>query len=401
MRVAVLHSRYLSGPASGENRIVDAEIDLLRSAGHAVETVMPTAREMTPRQQARAGFAATWSPRATAVVRDLIARFHPDVIHCHNLFPLLSPAVIGTAAARGTPVVMTLHNYRLMCVSGNFLRDGHPCEDCFGHLPWRGVVHGCYQGSVLASGAIAAAVSAHRALRTFDRVALFLADGEFVKRRHLDAGMFAGRIRAKPQFCPATARRVGAGKYFLYVGRLHSEKGVRVLLDAWRDVAAELVIVGDGPEAASLRASAPPRVTFTGQLPGDAIPALMREARALLVPSVWYEGSPRTIVEAYAAGIPVVASRIGALPDVVSDGRSGLLVTPGAVAAWATAVRSLLDDDLAARLGDGAYARWRHEFRPEDGLAHLQRAYRDAIALARADAGGGLAAVTRLAGDSG
>jgi glycosyltransferase involved in cell wall biosynthesis len=313
----------------------------------------------------------------------MLSSFCPDVVHCHNLFPLLSPAAIRAAWASHTPVVMTLHNYRLMCVSGNFLRDGRSCEDCLGHLPWRGVMHACYQGSKLGSGALATAVSVHRALHTFDRVTLFLADGEFVKQRHEKAGMFAGRIRAKPQFCSATTRRDGPGRYFVYVGRLHPEKGVGVLLEAWRDIDADLVIVGDGPQAASLRASAPARVTFTGELAGDEVPAVLREARALLVPSIWYEGSPRTIVEAYAAGVPVIASRIGALSDVVSDGRTGLLVTAGSPSDWAAAVERLFDDGFSQRLGENAYARWVREFHPERGLAHLEGAYRDAVALAR------------------
>jgi len=280
---------------------------------------------------------------------------------------------------------MTLHNYRLMCLPGNFLRDDRACEDCLGRIPWRGVLYRCYQNSTPASAAIAASLSVHRSLRSFERVDIFLSDGGFVRRKHIEAGFPPERIRAKPQFTWATDRREGPGEYFLYVGRLHSEKGVGALLKAWRQAPGRLVVVGDGPEARRLRAAAPAAVEFTGQVPGPEVARLLWRARALLVPSIWYEGSPRTVVEAYAAGVPVVASRIGSIPDLVKDGVSGVLVPPGVPEAWARAAERLSDDGESERLGEGAWQEWNEHYRPEKGLEHLERAYEDALAWVRSE----------------
>jgi glycosyltransferase involved in cell wall biosynthesis len=210
-------------------------------------------------------------------------------------------------------------------------------------------------------------------------VSLFLAVSPFVRDKHIEAGLRADRIRVKSNFTWSVPRREGTGRNFLYLGRLSPEKGVRTLVRAWDDVGAELVVVGDGPDADQLRTEAPPSVRFVGPLPGEDVVDLIREARAVLVPSVWYEAQPRVILEAYAAGVPVVASRIGGLPDLIIEEESGLLVTPGDGTAWAQAANRLLDDEAAIRLGEGAHRMWQERFSPECGLAALEEAYREAV----------------------
>jgi glycosyltransferase involved in cell wall biosynthesis len=256
-----------------------------------------------------------------------------------------------------------------------FLRDGRACEDCLGKFPWRGVVHRCYRGSAAGSAALAASLGVHRRMRTFDHVAMFLAVSEFVCRKHLEAGFDPARIRVKPNFGSAQPRRQGPGEDFLFLGRLSEEKGLDRLVSIWRDVPARLVVVGDGPERARLEAAAPDTVEFRGSVPSDQVPAFLARARALVLPSICYEGAPRTVVEAYAAGVPVVANRYGALPGVVTDGVTGLLVEPGDAAAWRSALASVMDDGTSERLGDGAFAAWRTGYSPERGIADLEAAY--------------------------
>jgi len=377
MRILVLHSRYLSGAASGENRVVDDEVRLLREAGDDARLWAPMmSREWRP---SRAGFNAVWSQRASEQVRALIAERPPDVVHCHNLFPMLSPAVLRVAEAKGVPVVMTLHNYRLLCLPATLLRDGRICEACLGRLPWRGVSYGCYRGSHLASAALATSLSVHRALRTFDRVKIFLAVSDFVRSKHLEAGLPAARLRVKPNFAWPAARRNGSGDYFLFLGRLSPEKGMDTLLRAWRDARASLVVVGDGPEGPRLRPRAPRGVEFRGSVDPQDVSPLLARARALLVPSRSYDGAPRAILEAFAAGVPVIASDIGGLPELVEDGLSGLLVTPDDPTAWSGAVERLMDDAESERLGEGAWRSWRDRYSPERGLAELEAAYRAAL----------------------
>ncbi len=374
MRIAVLHSRYLSGPASGENRVLGDDVKLLTDAGHEVRTWTPSPGT-GPKAQAKAALQAVWSAEAVAQVRELVGRWGAEIVHCHNLFPLVSPAVIREAGARGAGVVMTLHNYRLMCLSGSFYRDNHNCEECLGHLPWRGVVHRCYRESALAGGVLAASLTVHRSVSTFDRVDRFLAVSDFVRKKHIEAGIAAERIEVTPQFAWPTARREGPGDYFLYLGRLTREKGANALIDSWTPDLGRLVVVGDGSEMAHLRAVAPPNVEFRGLVPWEAVPTLLRGARALLVPSLWNDAAPRSVTEAYAAGVPVLASRRGGLSEIVKDEETGLLVAPGASSEWAAAVRRLSDDKEAIRLGEGAWRLWSEMHRPEHSLSRLEGAY--------------------------
>jgi glycosyltransferase involved in cell wall biosynthesis len=378
VRVAVFHSRYLSGPASGENRVLGDDIKLLTDAGHEVRSWTPSPGT-TPREQAKAAVQAVWSVEAVARVRELVGTWGAEIVHCHNLFPLLSPAVIREASAQGAGVVMTLHNYRLMCLAGSFHRDGHTCEECLGRTPWRGVAHRCYRGSAAASGVLATSLITHRSMKTFDRVDRFMAVSGYVKQKHVEAGISTELIGVAPQFAWPTARREGPGEYFLYLGRLTQEKGANSLVEAWRQDLGRLVVVGDGPEMAHLRAVAPSAVELHGVVSGDEVPALLRGARALLVPSLAHDPAPRSVTEAYAAGVPVVASRRGGLPEIVRDGESGLLVAAGVADEWAAAVGRLSDDTEAIRLGAGAWRLWSQMHSPEHSLERLEKAYATAL----------------------
>jgi glycosyltransferase involved in cell wall biosynthesis len=378
--VLILHSRYLSGSTSGENRVVEDESRLLLEAGHDVEVWSPAPVDSSRLRHARAGLTAIYSPAAANEVRSRIRSHRPDIIHCHNLFPALSPSVIAAAAGEGVPAVLTLHNYRLICLPATLFRDGEVCEACLGRLPWRGVAFRCYRSSAGASAALGASLTLHRAMGTFGSVSLFLAISRFMRDKHVEAGLDPERIRIKPHFTWEVPRRSGPGKYFLYLGRLAPEKGVETLLEAWRDAPGRLVVVGDGPEASRLRSLAPDAVEFPGPVSAAEVPELLSHARALLVPSRWYEGAGKVVIEAYAAGVPVLASRIGALPELVHDGVSGLLLAPGEPAAWAEASSTLMSNEVSQAMGDAAWRHWHDEYRPARGLEHLEVAYAEAIA---------------------
>jgi glycosyltransferase involved in cell wall biosynthesis len=370
MRILVLHSRYASGHLSGENRVVADEACLLAQAGHEVRVWAPSGEGLRGARAVRAGVRAVWSWAAAKDVRD----FRPDVVHCHNLFPLLSPAVLRQASGEA-PVVVTLHNYRLLCLPATFVRDGRSCEDCLGRIPWRGAVYGCYRGSRAASAPLALSLTLHRAIGSFDRVSLYLAVSEFVREKHVQAGFPRARIRVKPNFVWPSEQRCGPGGAFLYVGRLAPEKGIRQLVEAWRAVPAPLVVVGDGPDAKRLRSSLPPNVELRPPVPPEEIPRLLASARALVFPTLAYEGAPRAILEAFAAGVPVLARSVGAVPELVENGVSGLLLPSLAAAEVAAAAERLLDDTEAESMGEAAWATWRDRYSPERGLANLEEAY--------------------------
>jgi glycosyltransferase involved in cell wall biosynthesis len=374
MRILVLHSRYLSGAVSGENRVVQDEVELLRKAGHQVCLWAPSPADVGGVRLLGLGASAVWSGRAVAALRDLVRRHRPEVVHCHNLFPMLSPAVVRAAAEKAA-VVVTLHNYRLLCLPANLLREGTVCEACLGRLPWRGVRYRCYRGSALASGALAASLALHRRLGTFDQVKLYLAVSRFVRDKHLEAGFPPERVWIKPNFVWNASPRPGPGEYFLFLGRFSPEKDLDTLLEVWRSARGRLLLAGDGPDAARLRRTGPARVEFLPAQPPEEAAKLLARARALLLPSLSYEGAPRSLLEAYAAGVPVLANDIGALPELVEEGVSGLTLQPRDRDRWAAAIQRLEDDDECVRLGEGALRLWHERYSPERGLQELEVAY--------------------------
>jgi glycosyltransferase involved in cell wall biosynthesis len=379
-RVLILHSRYLSGPASGENRVVDDESRLLAEAGHQVEVWDPALTSTGSVRMIKAGIDSVWSRSAVDRINDMIRSHRPDVVHLHNLFPMLSPAAIRAANANGCRVVVTLHNYRLICMQGTLLRDGRICEDCVGRSPLPGVIHSCYRDSAAGSVAIGTSIGLHRKLRTFDSVTRFLSISDFVKAKHVQAGFPAESIYVKPHFAWPAPRRQGPGDYFLYVGRLSEEKGPQTLIRAWSRFPGRLVVVGDGPEGAMLRQDAPQGVSFTGALAAEDVPAVVAGARAVMIPSLCYEGAGKVVLEAYASGVPVIASRIGGLPEVIEEGETGYLVEPEDVEGWVSAASRLLDDSLCERMGELALSAWQRDFSPTQGLRNLELAYQDALA---------------------
>ena len=331
----------------------------------------------------RAATDAVWSRRAAGRVRTLVAERRIDVVHAHNLFPSLSPAVLRAARGAGAAVVVTLHNYRYLCLPGSLIRDGKACDVCVGRVPWRGVVHRCYRGSAAGSATIATSLTLHRSMSSFDAVGRFAAVSGFLRDTYDRVSFAPGRIVVKPNFAPPAAVRDGPGEGFVFLGRLAPEKGVDTLLEAWRDDGAglePLTVVGSGPAEAELRAARPSGVRFLGDVASDRVPDLIRSARAVLIPSRWEEAAvPRVALEAYACGVPVVSSDRGALPEGVIHGQTGLIVPAGDPTAWRAAAVAMTDDGTGERLGGGAFALWRERYGPEAGLAALEALYAEVV----------------------
>jgi glycosyltransferase involved in cell wall biosynthesis len=221
----------------------------------------------------------------------------------------------------------------------------------------------------------------HRAAASFSRVSLFVSVSEFVRDTLKRAGVVDERTRVKPNFAWPVHRRVGPGEYFLTLGRLSPEKGLDVVVGNLPP-ATRLLVVGDGPEGARLRSLATPGVEFRAAVPGSQVPALLRKARGLLVPSRCYEGQPRVVLEAFAAGVPVVASDLGGLPELVQDGENGFLVEPRDDRGWLHAIERLMQDAVSSELGFGAHQSWERLFTPAQALRNCESIYNEALARA-------------------
>lgn len=387
-RVLLVHNGYQQ--RGGEDSVVESEIALLRARGHEVELYQRHNDEVNGMSRPRLLADTMWSRQTMQDIAARVASFRPDVIHVHNTLPLVSPSVFWAAGQAGVPVVQTLHNYRMACLDATFLRDGQICEDCLGKVPWRGVAHGCYRGSVVQSGAMASMLVLHRGLGTFRRkVTRYIALSEFGRDKLAQAGLPLERISVKPNYLEwrdagdEAQPRTGG----LFVGRLSPEKGVDVLLQALATLpSAQVQVVGGGPLEQQVRTQLGP--LSLGFQPLPAVMALMQSAGFMVLPSLWYEGFPRTIVEAYACGTPVVASRLGAMAEVIEDGVTGLLFSPGNVQELADKIAWAQANPAAMRtMGQAARRRYETHYSPEVNYRQLLAIYEQAFTENHADRG--------------
>lgn len=347
LRILLIHERYrLPG---GEDVAFEAERELLLEHGHEVETLEAHNDSIPARPSAgtklRLAGRTVWSREAERLVGEAVRRFRADVVHAHNTFPLLSPSVFRAARREGAATVQTLHNYRLVCPSADLFRDGRSCEDCVGRsFAWPSVVHGCYRSSRAETAVVAAMLAFHRGRGTWHReVDAFVALTRFARERLARGGLPGERIHIKPNFVhpdPGVSEASRSG--FVYAARLEERKGSAVLADALerapRSVEARLAGTGPLEEALGRLAERRAGLTLLGQLERSGVLREMRGATAVVVPSLLYEGFPLTVVEAFATGTPVIASRLGGLAEVVEDGRTGILVNPGDAGALAEAL---------------------------------------------------------------
>jgi len=337
VRVLVVHNAYLY--RGGEDAVVDSEVAMLRKHGDEVLEVRFDNETITERSRLAVALDTVWSGSSHHRVAEMVTRFHPDVVHFHNTFPLVSPAGYWAVNSAHVPVVQTLHNFRLICPGALLLRDGVLCEACVGKVPWRGAVHKCYRDSTAASAVVATMLSVHRTLGTFrHKVDRYIALNRFCRGKFVDGGLPAERIDVKPNFVDiGPPPSLGARSGGLYVGRLSKEKGIDVMLGALKLLPMLTVdVVGTGPEAVTLEQH--PRARLIGWQAREAVHARMRRAAYLIVPSIWYETFGIVVIEAFACGLPVIASRLGALSELVRDQETGILFEPGSATGLATAI---------------------------------------------------------------
>ena len=389
LRVLFAHNFYQQ--SGGEGSVVNAEIELLQRHGHEVELFSRHNDEIDQIGKIAVAVQAIWSTRTVTDLTNRIAAFKPDVVHAHNTFPLISPSLYAVAARAGVPVVQTLHNFRLLCPQAMFLREGRVCEDCLGRVPWRSVVHRCYRGSAPQTAVLASLIGVHRVIGTYrNGVSRYIALTEFSRAKFIAGGMPDEQISVKPNFVDAPRPVDGKRDGGLFVGRLAGEKGIVVLVDALdRRPGSGIDVVGVGPEAARFRGHNGARLH--GWLEQTVILERMRAAAFLVVPSICYENFPVAIVEAFACGLPVIASRLGAMAEIVRDGVTGLLFEAGNAddlaqkMAWAEANPAAL-----RAMGSNARREYEAKYTPETNYRQLMIIYSDAIAAMRSKTGGGV-----------
>ena len=361
MRILIAHNRYQQPGA--EDQVFAAEADLLAEHGHEVFRYELHNNSINSTGKLKVARNTIWNPQSADEVRQLVRHHRIEVAHFHNIFPVMSPSVYPAAHDEGAAVVQTLHNFRLVCPGNTMFRDNHLCSDCLGKsFPWPSVVHACYRGDRQATTVSAAMLAYHRARGTWSKsIDVYVALSEFNRSLFCRAGFAPASLFVKPNFLksdpgPGVYRRPGA----LFVGRLIPEKGISTLLAAWQRIGSRLplTILGDGPlrdEVASAAESSDGAVRWLGWRTRSEVDEALGAASVVISPSVWIEAGPLSVIESFARGTPVIASRLGSLAEFVKPDVSGYLFEPGNPASLVEAIETFLKrPDGGSKMGETA-----------------------------------------------
>lgn len=384
MKILVLHNSYRK--RGGEDVVVERELNLLRKSGHEVEIYIAANDSISGAAgKIKTAIGTLFSISSYRKLRRMISEFNPDVVHVHNFFPILSPSVFYACRSMRKPVVLTLHNYRIICPTSTLEHAGKLSTKSIYNGPWWALRHRVFQGSLLGTFVLCSMISMHRRIGTWARfVDRFIIPSETGREHFVAAGISGNKITTKPHFVdiPLSPERSRSG--FLFVGRLSPEKGIHTLLAAAKKLVSceathksEFTIVGEGPEAPSCASSG---LTTVGALSPQGVEDMMRRAAALIVPSQCHETFGLVIIEAYACGLPVIASRVGAFRDIVIEGVTGIFFEPGdsddlaEKIAWAKA-----NPDELVRMGREARSRYENLYTPHHNESMLKEVYQQAI----------------------
>jgi len=387
VKILLVHNYYRQ--PGGEDVAFENEGALLEAKGHEVQRVTASNPvEANLWGALRVVWELPYSRRAKAELTVTIERSRPDVMHVHNFFPLMTPSVYDAADEAGVAVIQTLHNFRLACAAALLMRDGKICEECLHGSAYTAVKYGCYRQSRLGTLAVARMIESHRKGGIWrEKVDRFIALTEFARGKFIEAGLPAERIVVKPNFwaargevnIPATRIRKSPATA-LFVGRVSREKGIHTLLSAWNRLDVPLRVVGDGPLGAEVRGRRLAQIHMAGRVSPEEVSVEMSRAAFLVIPSEWYEGFPMVLVEAYAHGLPVIASRIGSLGELITDGVTGLHFEPGSAKDLAEKVRWAANHpDQMCDMGENARRRYSEMYSSEPNYRRLMQIYGEAI----------------------
>ncbi len=382
MKILQVHNRYRI--RSGEETVVDYTVSLLRGRGERVLEYFRSSGDLprNPAGRLAAFVSGVYNPGSVQRMRHLLRKEHPDIVEIHNIFPLISPAVLAECGKNGTPVVMRCHNFRLLCPIGDVFRNGRICEQCAGGKEYWCAINNC-RNSRLESAAYALRSALARMTGAFrDNITTFIALTRFAKRKLTETGIPESRMAVLPNSTeiPEIPADPGDGGYIAYLGQVTPKKGVPCLIEAARRTGIPIRIAGDASGMGNRKMRAPENVVFTGFLDHARVVSLLRNARLTVVPSEWFEMFPMVILEAMAHGLPVVASNIGGLPEIVDDGVTGLLFQPGNAEELAEAMQLLWNDPRRCReMGRMGREKAVREYSGEVHYQKLMAIYRKAI----------------------
>ena len=406
MKILFLNNfSYLRG---GSERVLFEEMRVLRNAGHVVAIYSRTHENNGPSEFSkyfpcamdtrhpgmsmsalRTAGELIYSRSARLGLRDVIKLFRPDIAHAHNIYGRLSLSVLDELKAAKVPVVMTLHDFKVLCPSYLMLNRGRVCELCKGRRYYHAVLTRCHKGSYAASLVYAVESAFNHCSNKYGSVARFIAPSKFLRDKCIEYGMDAYRIDYLPNFIDADRFPVSgnSGKHILYFGRLSREKGIDTLLDAYKQISQDigLIIVGDGPERKRLESRVAHdglNVRFTGYLDGMKLRSAITDAKVVVMPSEWSENAPLSLLESFAYGKPVIGSKIGGIPELIDDGINGYLFETGNAAALKNMLEQVLslNDETVAEMGQAARRKVVDQYGTKSHYENLMNIYAKVLA---------------------
>ncbi|MGD0749794.1 MAG: glycosyltransferase family 4 protein [Anaerolineales bacterium] len=385
-RVLMVHNYYQH--PGGEDTVFSAEKELLSGRGHEVMVLSDTNLRLNQISNFRVAKNAVWSNETINKIERLIDNNHPDIAHVHNTWMMLSPSIYYAFQKANIPVVQTLHNYRLLCPNALLFRKNKVCEDCMRFpIPIPGILHKCYRGSIAQSALMTAMLTYHRVIHTWrNQINCYIALSDFSRNKFIQGGLQSDKLFVKPNFIEYSTQNHDLDrKYAFFSGRLSIEKGVRIFADAWRSHVPsniQLRIAGEGPEHGLVNqlVSQKDNVRYLGFLNKESLTETFWHSKFVIIPSVCYESFPITILEAFVTCTPVIASRIGALAELIRDGETGLLFNPGDPVDLAEKVDWLWNHpEESARMGRNARKEYEAKYTPERNYQMLMEIYEMAM----------------------
>ena len=386
MNILCVHNDYAQ--PSGEEHAMQNIAGILSSHGHQVSWLRASSAVIgnSVSQKVQAFFSGIYSMGARRRMERLLDGGAFDIVQVQNLFPFLSPSVLGPCRSRGIPVVMRCPNYRLFCPNGLHLSHGQICERCAGGREWQCIVQNCLSSRFKSAGYALRNAFARTTGMILNNVNVFVVLSEFQKQRFMNSGIPAEKIEILPNVAPSTDgidSNNNECDVISFVGRVSPEKGILEFLDAARKLPQHRFVVAGSTDAMpEITKHAPSNVEFKGFLRGKELDQIFFQSRLLVSPSLCFEGFPNVVAQAMACGKPVVATRLGALAEIVDDGKTGLLYDPAHKEELAQKIEFLWNrPELCAEMGDAGREKARAEYSEEKFYSRLMAIYEKALAL--------------------
>jgi glycosyltransferase involved in cell wall biosynthesis len=389
MKVLIIHNFYRSLSPSGEDRVFEEEAVLLRENGVQIVIYEKSNDEIKGfGEKLSAIFKISWSKESYREVKQLIEKHRPDLVHVHNFWYLISPSIFFACNDLNVPVVQTVHNYRMFCANGLLLRNNAPCNLCVGKKPWRGAAYGCYKNSRIYSLPIVISQYLHQIIKTWDnKVNAFIVPSVFLKNKLIESGLTKEKIFVKPHFTEekkyTKEKPQNSG---VFIGRISAEKGMETLVNAVMKLRESeikdfsITLVGEGPAMPSLakkvKEGKVSGLRFLDKLSHEESMKVLKRSRFLVIPSICYETFSKVAIEAFSCGKPVIASKSGALQDIVFDRKTGFIVKPNDYCDLASKMASLTKNDaLCAKMGEHALAEYYEKYTAINNYKQLMEIY--------------------------